>query len=117
MILNGYFSCSVNSVRKKGAMFLPQLRNAFKAAYSKRYLPITNTVTGVIFFGTGDYAVQRLVEKRPSQQVDYKRIGKNLQYFVILDKLFSILKSHSRILMPNRLLHGFSRSLLVRIPR
>ncbi|KAI7685945.1 hypothetical protein SSS_02700 [Sarcoptes scabiei] len=40
--------------------------------YSPRFLLVTNTTTGVIFFGTGDVCIQKLIERK--KQVERKRL-------------------------------------------
>ena len=52
-------------------------RRLVQVMYSKKVLPYTNTATGLVFFGIGDLAVQRIVERKrlTSGEVDAKRVG------------------------------------------
>lgn len=46
--------------------------------YSPRFLLVTNTTTGVIFFGTGDVCIQKLIERK--KQVERKRLGRVTEF-------------------------------------
>ena len=52
--------------------------------YTPKYIFYTNTVTGLTFFGVGDYVVQRIVEHRKHSEVDFKRVGMIKELFISL---------------------------------